>query len=103
MQLQEQYPNNVHVISLNVDFDGTSEHPSDDLQSKVAEILVKHDITSDNLLCSDAMEDVLEEFEIFGLPAVLIYDQGGTLYQRFDGKVDYTERVIPTVAKLLGG
>ena len=50
-----------------------------------------------SILCCDAMEDVLSDFGVFSLPAVLIYDADGNLLRRFDGKVDYDGEIFPLI------
>ena len=55
----------------------------------------------ENVIASEPMDDVLKEFGIFSLPAVVIYDQQGQLHKLFDGSVDYEAQVLPEVELLL--
>lgn len=101
VQLHQQYGDRVHVITLNVDFDETGE-PSNELRERVLAMLKRSNVTCENLLCSDAMEDVLGELEILGLPAAMVYDAEGNLLRRFDGKVDYENEILPLIEQTVG-
>ncbi len=101
MQLQEQYPDRLHAISLNVDFNDSEGVPPAELKHQVATLLSKMDVACENVLCSDPMDDVLRELDLFSLPAAIIYDAQGKLHRRFDGDVDYAEGILPAVAELL--
>ena len=100
MQLHETYPDRLHVISLNVDFDGEGEPPSD-LQRDVRAMLNKQGVTCETIMCSDPTDDVLDQLEIFSLPAALIYDQQGDLLRKFDSMVDYPGVIDPLVKEIL--
>jgi hypothetical protein len=89
------------AISLNVDFNGDTGGPSEQLQSDVRATLARMNIACENVISSDSMDDVLKEFDIFSLPAALIYDAQGQLHQRFDGSVTYQQQVFPEVKRLL--
>lgn len=101
MQLHERYGDRVHGISLNVDYEGDEEGPSEQLVEKIVSKLKQLNITCENVIASDAIDEVLSEFDIFSLPAVLIYDAQSELHKRFDGSVSYEEQVIPAVKQLL--
>ena len=101
MQLHEKYGDRVQAISLNVDFDGDAEGPSEQLRAEIVSVLKKLNIVCENVISSDPMDDVLEDFDIFSLPAVLIYNSQGELHKRFDGTVSYQEQVFPEVEQLL--
>ena len=101
MQLHDKYGDQVVGISLNVDFDGDAEGLSPQLQSDVASVLTKLNITSENVISSDPMDDVLKDFDIFSLPAVVIYNSQGELHKVFDGTVSYADQVFPEVEQLL--
>jgi hypothetical protein len=101
VQLHEKYGDRVHGISLNVDFDGDTEGPSEPLRAEIVAKLRKLNIACENVISSDPMDDVLKGFDIFSLPAVLIYNSQGELHKRFDGTVSYQEQVFPEVERLL--
>ena len=102
MQLHEKYGDRLVGISLNVDYEGGEEGPPSQLQSEVESVLTKLNITCENVISSDPIDDVLKEFGVFSLPAVVIYDAQGNLSKVFDGTVSYAEQVFPEVEKLLG-
>jgi hypothetical protein len=101
VQLHEKYGEQVVGISLNVDYDGSEENLSPQLQSQIESVLTKLKVTCENVISSDPMDDVLKDFDIFGLPAVVIYDAQGSLHTVFEGTVSYGEQVFPEVEKLL--
>lgn len=101
MQLHEKYGDRVQAISLNVDFDGDGEGPSEQLRAEIVSVLKKLNIVCENVISSDPMDDVLKDFDIFSLPAVVIYNAQGELHKRFDGAVNYQEQVFPEVERLL--
>lgn len=99
MQLHEAYSGRVHAISLNVDCESGSLSP--ELQQKVAETLTRLQVRCDNVVCTTPRNEVFREWEIFSIPAAVVYDAQGNLRQVFDGTVDYKADVIPLVEKLL--
>ena len=101
MQLHEKYGDRVHGISLNVDFDGDAESPSEQLLAEIVSVLKELNIACENVVSSDPMDEVLKDFDIFSLPAVLIYNSQGELHKRFDGTVSYQKQVFPKVERLL--
>ena len=101
MQLQEKYPNRVHAIALNVDFDAENGAPSTELTSQLKSVLQRLDVSCENIICSDPMEAVLGAFEIFGLPAALVFDEQGVLIHRFDGSVEFETAMFPFVEDML--
>jgi hypothetical protein len=100
VQLQEKYPQQLHAIALNVDFDASGSPPPE-LVSQVTSAQRQIGVTCESVLCSDPMEDVLSDFEIFGLPAALVFDVQGNLIRRFDGNANYESNVVPFVDDLL--
>lgn len=101
MQLQKQYPDQLVVVTLNVDFDANEGSPNANQVAQATDTLERSDISCLNLLSTAAMEDVLSEFEFFGLPAAVIYTTDGEIAARFDGDADVTQKIAPAVAKLL--
>ncbi len=58
-------------------------------------------MTSENVISSDPIDGVLSDFDVFSLPAVLVFNPQGELHKRFDGAVSYPEQVFPEVEQLL--
>ena len=77
MQLQKRFPNDLVVITLNVDFDDDGGKPSARLLDRVAKTLTEANVACVNYVASTPMEDILSELEFFGLPAALLYDREG--------------------------
>jgi hypothetical protein len=98
--LQKQYPQTVKAISLNVDHDEEGE-PSQELQKKVLDKLTELNLNVTNILSSTVCDDVLDQRDIFGVPAALVYSIDGKLLKKFDGGFSYEEDIIPLVEKTL--
>ena len=60
MQLQEKYGDRVQAISLNVDYEGDAEGPSEELRAKIVSALKKLNVVCENVISSDPMDDVLK-------------------------------------------
>lgn len=101
MQLQEKYVDQIDTLALNIDFDEATGSPSSDLVGKIEDTLQRMSVPVQNVVSSTPMEDVLGEFEVFGLPAVLVFDASGELSRKFDGDVDYDRDIFPLVDELL--
>jgi hypothetical protein len=101
VQLHEQFGDRVVGITLNVDYDGSGGGLTPQLKDKIVSVLEKLNITANNVIASEPTDAVLNDFDIFGLPAVAIYNSQGELHKVFDGTVSYDEQVFPEVAQLL--
>lgn len=101
MQLHEKHDDQAIGISLNVDFDGSEDSLSPELESKIVSVLTNLKIACENVISSDPMDDVLKDFGVFSLPAVVIYNSQGELHKVFEGTVSYAEQVFPEVERLL--
>ena len=101
MQLHEKYGDRVVGISLNVDFVGGTDGLSQQLQRDVVSVLTKLSIACENVISSDPMDDVLGDFDVFSLPAVLVFNSQGELHKCFDGSFSYQEHVFPELEQLL--
>ena len=88
MQLHEQNDERLTLVTLNVDFDKSAGEPAAKLIERVASVLSDNAMVCENLMSTTAMEDVLSEFEIFGLPAALLFDVKGDLKEVFDGETE---------------
>jgi hypothetical protein len=101
VQLQKQYPDSVHAISLNVGFDGKQETPSLEFQKKVAAKLSQLGITCDNILSNESIVESFGHLGISSIPATIVFDAGGERHKTFEGNVDYETQVFPLVKELL--
>ncbi len=100
VKLQEKYPEQLHTVTVNVEYSDEDGAPPEELQNSAKKVLTRCGATGENILCSDPITTSLEKYET-GLPAALVYDADGNLVQKFDGTVDYEGEVEPLVAKLL--
>lgn len=99
MQLHETYSGRVHAITLNVDHDADSLSP--ELEQQVADTLTRLHVHCDNVLCTTPRREVFDEWGIFSIPAVVVFDTQGRVHRVIDGKVDYESDVMPLVDKML--
>ena len=102
MQLQKLNPDDLVVITLNVDVDSPNGTPDPEVVSKVEQTLRELNVSCTNYLSTTPMEEVLGELELFGLPAAVLFDRESNVSQRFDGDVDVAGVVAPTVQRMLG-
>ena len=98
--MQEKYPETVKAISLNVDHDEEGE-PSEKIQKEVLDKLTELNLNVTNVLSKTAFDDVMEQRDIFSLPAALVFSADGKLLEKFDGGVSYEEDIIPLIEKTL--
>ena len=68
---------------LGSQFDGDAEGPSEQLLANIVSMLKELSIACENVVSSDPMDDVLKDFDVFSLPAVLIYNSQSELHKRF--------------------
>ena len=88
-------------MTLNLDFDEPGGQPDRELQQRVLDKLTKMEIDARNLIAADGYASVLEHFNAFSLPAVLIFGTDGKLKEKFEGDVTYERDVVPLVRQLL--
>lgn len=101
MQLQEKNKD-VVSISLNVEHKDPSSPPTKELQDKIVATLKTKDVTCENVIVSDGIENVLAKYEFAnGLPAILIYGRDGKLRKSQDAGFEYETDIEPRVAELL--
>jgi hypothetical protein len=101
VQLQEKNKD-VVSISLNVEHKDPSSPPPQELTDKIVATLKEKNVTCDNVIASDGINNVLAKYEFTnGLPAVLIYGRDGKLRKSQDAGFEYEKDVEPTVAELL--
>ena len=96
MQLQKRFDSQVVVLTLNVDLDvvGTL---GEETAATIDQTLDQLGIDCRNFISSTPMESVLEEYELFGLPAVILFDRSGQLLKKFDGEVDVAGQIVPSI------
>ena len=105
--LHQKYgPDKLACVSFSVDFYGVGS--PDDFRDDVLKFLRSQGATFDNLLSSDASDQVFKELEFDAPPAVYVFNQAGEA-KRFDNSdrakppFTYERDVAPYVAQLLGG
>ena len=91
------------TVSWNLDHDDPESTPGQSLVDSVLERLQQFGMTSHNFVSSDPIDDVLKRYDVFGLPAVLVFSADGKLAKAFEGDVTYERDVIPYVESLLRG
>ena len=96
VQLQERFADELVVVSLNVDFDSEG-HPDDEMIKKISRTLRIGQVDCVNFIASTPMEEVMEHFDLFSLPAAILYDVDGNLVQKFDGAVDLEGKVTTEI------
>lgn len=100
-ELTQRYPNEVHAISLNVDFDADEGSPDAALLKRIGKALTENRVTADNLVCSTPFEEVLASLDLFSLPACLVFSPDLQLYKKLEGDVEYERDVAPLIDALL--
>ena len=100
--MQKKYPDTVHAISLNVDHDEDGV-PSEELQKEVLDKLIELDMTTTNVLSRTVFDGVLDQRDLFSLPAAIVYGTDGKILAQFDGGFSYEEDVIPLLEKMTTG
>ena len=109
MQLHRDHAGQVACISLNLNYNGSSDEPPESFRAQVLKVLTDKGATFQNVICSDPDEKLYEMPDLGSIPAVLVYDRKGALRKRFDndkqeyGKEGFTfqQHVIPFVKQLL--
>jgi thiol-disulfide isomerase/thioredoxin len=100
-QLQEEFGNQMVTISWNLDHDDSESGPTEALQQSVLDKLVQLNVTCQNVISSDPIQEVLSDYEVFGLPATLVFGSDGKLVHLFEGAFTYDKDVAPFVRELL--
>jgi len=110
VQLHQQYSGKVACISVDIDYYGSQDEPPESFRGQVLEFLSEQGATFQNVISSDADEDVLKALEVDSVPVVLVYDREGNLRKKFTGEDDeygdegfnYQQHIVPLVEELLG-
>ena len=101
VQLQEQFGDQIHVITLSLDFDRQGNGPSAQLQADILTKLQQQEVDCDNIMSTTATHEVLESLGLSSLPAVLVYQTDGTQHEQFHGAIDFPNDVAPVIESLL--
>ena len=99
--MQNEYPDDVVAISLNLDHD-SGKKPADDLQADVRKKLTELEMTTTNIMSSTVLDEVLEHFDLFSLPAAIVFDREGGRLQTFEGDLSYEKQIFPLLEALTG-
>lgn len=108
VKLHRELGDRVACVSVSTDYDGIPSKPPETYRETVLEFLTQQGATFDNVLCSQAAEELFEQLKIGSIPSVFVYNQAGELVQRFTEPVDgqeftYAGQIRPYVESLLAG
>jgi thiol-disulfide isomerase/thioredoxin len=106
VRLQREGLPQVQCLAVSVDFDGRKTRPPESYRDQVQSFIASVDagkITT--VLCSTAMDEVLEASDVVSIPSVLIY-QDGQLIKKFTDSGEtigftYEKDIDPFVRKLV--
>jgi thiol-disulfide isomerase/thioredoxin len=101
-ELQGRFPNRVHTIALNVDFEDERESDLPALRQRVNEKLEALSIGSERMISAESRARVFEKFGIYGLPATIVFDRNGEVIKTFAGAIDYEIQIVPLIEKQFG-
>lgn len=110
-ELQRTF-DDVVCVSVSVDYVGIKSKPTEFYRERVEKVLQRCNVTVLNYLCTTDSDTVFAELDLSAIPAVFVYDQKGTLVQRFDGSLlteesedgkpfTYERDVVPMVERLI--
>jgi thiol:disulfide interchange protein len=99
--LQKTYADQVVAVTLNVDHDEADKQPSDEIQLAVNKKLSALNMNVENVIAADGLDAVLEKYQAFGVPYVVVYGKDGEIAKKFEGAFSYEEDVNPYVRSLL--
>lgn len=108
VKLHRELGDRVACVSVSTDYDGIPSKPPETYRETVLEFLTQQGATFDNVLCSQAAEELFDQLKIGSIPSVFVYNQSGELVQRFTEPVDgqeftYEGQIRPYVESLLAG
>lgn len=106
-KIHEAFPKDVVCISLNCNFDGTGT--PDGERADVEKALRNSKATFQNLMSSDASEDLFKKVGIASIPVIQVYGRDGKLAKQFDNEKEeygkdgftYAKDVQPFVERLV--
>lgn len=105
--LHKKYPEKVACISVNTNYDGIADEPTEEQRQEVRQFLIQQGATFTNVICSVPDLDLYEKLGIAGPPVIYVYNSHGKLQQQFDNEdpkreeFTYQKDVIPLLEKLL--
>lgn len=102
----------VACISVSVDYLGIKSKPVEFYRERVENVLQRCNVTALNYLCTVDSDTLFAELDLSAIPAVFVYDQNGTLVQRFDDSLlteesedgkpfTYERDIVPLVKRLI--
>jgi thiol-disulfide isomerase/thioredoxin len=109
VKLHRAHPNAVVCLSFNLDYSGAAGETPESFREAVSEFLNKQGATLQNVISSDATDDVFQRLKLGSIPAVLVYGPDGRLAKRFDNDdglygeegFTYEKQIVPLVEQLL--
>ncbi len=99
--MQKEHPDDVVSIALNVDHNEEDAAPTDELQKEVLAILTERNMETTNLICSTPFDRMLDKYELFSLPAAIVFDRDGQKLEVFEGDLNYEKQVFPLIEQQL--
>ena len=99
--MQKDHPDDVVSIALNVDHNEEDTAPTDELQKEVLAILTERNMETTNVICSTPFDTMLDKYELFSLPAAIVFDREGKKLEVFEGDLNYEKQVFPLIEKQL--
>jgi thiol-disulfide isomerase/thioredoxin len=85
VELQERVGRaDLACVSLSLDYEGLGK-PADEIE-RVLKFLMARKATFDNVLSTNAADDLYRRFQLASIPAVFVYDRQGQLRKRFDNE-----------------
>jgi len=101
LELQKKYPDDVVPIAVNVDHDVEDAVPSKEVREAVLATLNELKMETTNVICSTPFETMLDRYELFSLPAAIVFDRDGQKLAVFEGDLNYEKQVFPLIARQL--
>ena len=99
--MQKSHPEDVVAIAINVDHEAADAAPSDELRQEVLATLTELNLEVTNVIASDAYDSMLERYDLFSLPAVIVYGRNGEKLEVFEGDLNYETQVVPLIERQL--
>ena len=106
VQLHKTYSAKVRCVAVDLDYDGRKSRPPNYYEERVIAFLESVQASGFPIFISETpSDDVFAATKLISIPAVLIYDENGTLVKSFvdagpDAGFSYQEDVVPYVEQL---
>ncbi|MCP4885594.1 MAG: TlpA family protein disulfide reductase [Planctomycetaceae bacterium] len=106
VQLHKTYGAKVRCVAVDLDYDGRKSRPPNFYEERVIAFLESVQASGFPIFISETpSDDVFAATKLISIPAVLIYDESGTLVKSFvdagpDAGFSYQEDVVPYVEQL---